>query len=101
MMADFLKYIRFPAMSNSFLSNDVYFAGILTDKELINIFRAKTLKDKSLTEYTLSKRPRYTESEIHKFPLHRPIPFLVYHFHPCHLLDQMGYLLHHHSHFLV
>ena len=63
MMADFLKYIRFPVMGNKFLSNDVYFAGILTDKELINIFRAKTLKDKTLTVYNLKKRPRYAVSE--------------------------------------
>eukprot|EP01084_Bolivina_argentea_P259905 438753_1 len=56
MMNDFLQYIRFPLMNNKFLSNDVYFAGILTDKELINIFRAKTLRNKSLTVYNLSKR---------------------------------------------
>jgi len=56
MVDAFLKHIRFPLMSHRFLSNDVYLAGILTDKELLGIFRAKTLRNRSLTIFSSSRR---------------------------------------------
>eukprot|EP01084_Bolivina_argentea_P277050 472854_1 len=60
-ISEFIEYIRFPIMNNKFLSNEVYFAGIVSDKELIHIFRAKTLRDKTLTVYNMRKRPRYRQ----------------------------------------
>eukprot|EP01084_Bolivina_argentea_P175734 304256_1 len=52
----FINYIRFPLMSHKFLTTDVYFTGILSNDELIHIYRAKTLRDQKLTAFTIEKR---------------------------------------------
>ncbi|ETO33208.1 hypothetical protein RFI_03900, partial [Reticulomyxa filosa] len=51
-----IPYIRFPLMRESFLANEVYNSGILTNEELVNVFRAKTLKNDHLTHFKNEKR---------------------------------------------
>eukprot|EP01083_Nonionella_stella_P074788 202993_1 len=53
-----LQYIRFPLMSNTFLSNNVYHSGLLTDAEFLGILRAKFTKDNTLTKFNTKKRKK-------------------------------------------
>ena len=56
LVQDFIEYIRFPTMSNKFLTSEVYNSGILTNDELLHILRAKTCKNQSFTPYIIAKR---------------------------------------------
>ena len=53
-----LEYIRFPIMSLKFISTNVYNSGVLTEKELLNIYRAKHLKDSKITRFNMKRRKR-------------------------------------------
>lgn len=64
--SDFIQFIRFPLMSNKFLSIDVYNTGILTNDELLDIMRAKTLKNQNITPYNLNKRKVFLSSSTDK-----------------------------------
>jgi len=55
-LVDIYPHIRFPLMDNTFLANEVYASGILTSEELLNIYRAKALKNYELIPFKYEKR---------------------------------------------